>query len=168
MYFQILSQMKKQLNQVVGWLAAATSYAESRSFDPNVFLSLRLAPDQFPLIKQVQIACDTAKLMTSRLTAKEAPKHADDEQTLEEVRARVLNVISYLDGVSPQDLEAAPTRVISNPRWGGKVMTGADYFIEHAVPNFFFHITHVYAILRHAGVPLGKADYLGPLTQRMP
>ena len=77
-------------------------------------------------------------------------------------------VIEYLDGFSEKDFEGAATRVITQPRWEGKVMSGADYFLEHAVPNFFFHVTHAYAILRHNGVVLGKRDYLGPLSQRAP
>jgi hypothetical protein len=78
----------------------------------------------------------------------------------------VQSVLSYLDGSSPADFDSAATRVISQPRWEGKTMTGADYFMEHALPNFFFHLTHAYAILRHSGVKLGKRDYLGPLTMR--
>jgi len=116
----------------------------------------------------VQIACDTAKLGASRLTGKEAPSHADNEQTLAELRARVASVISYLDGYSEKDFEAASTRSITQPRWEGKVMTGKDYFLEHVQPNFYFHATHTYAILRHNGVPLGKKDYLGALSQRLP
>jgi uncharacterized protein len=77
-------------------------------------------------------------------------------------------VIAYLDGFTAKDFEGAATRVITQPRWEGKVMSGADYFIEHAVPNFFFHLTHKYAILRHAGVDIGKKDYLGTLNLRTP
>src|SRR5262249_6131832 len=135
---------------------------------PNVYLGLRLAPDQFALVRQVQIACDTPKLAASRLSGKEAPSHPDNEQTLEELRARVRAVVQYLDGFSPKDFEAAATRSITQPRWEGKTMTGADYFLEHALPNFYFHLSHVYAILRHNGVNLGKRDYLGALNLRAP
>jgi hypothetical protein len=93
---------------------------------------------------------------------------ADTEQTLEELRARVQSVISYLGGFSANDFESAATASITQPRWEGKTMTGADYFLEHAVPNFFFHLTTAYAILRHNGVSIGKRDYLGALTQRAP
>ena len=86
----------------------------------------------------------------------------------EELRARVKDVVAYLGTFSESDFSEAATRVITQPRWEGKVMSGADYFLEHAVPNFFFHTTHVYAILRHNGVGLGKRDYLGALTQRQP
>jgi len=119
-------------------------------------------------VRQVQVACDTAKLAASRLTGKDAPTHADTEQTIEELKARVTAVIGYLDGLTAKDFEGAATRVVSMPRWEGKVMTGADYFLEHAQPNFFFHVSHTYAILRHNGVALGKRDYLGAITFRTP
>jgi len=80
----------------------------------------------------------------------------------------VQSVLGYLAGFSAADFEGAATRVVSQPRWEGKVMSGADYFVEHVVPNFFFHATHVYAILRHNGVSLGKRDYLGQLSLREP
>jgi hypothetical protein len=168
MYYQTILQMKKMLRQLDKWLDAAAAFAETRKFDPSVYLTLRLSPDQFAFAKQIQTACDTAKLVAARLSGKVAPSHPDTEQTLDELRARARLVVSYLDGFSQQDFEGAGTRVITQPRWEGKVMSGADYFLEHGVPNFFFHLTHTYAILRHAGVPLGKRDYLGPLTQRMP
>ena len=168
MVYATLGQMKKTLGQLITWLDAAAAFAESRSFAPDLFLGVRLTPDQFPLARQVQIACDTAKLSASRLSGKEAPAQPDTEQTLDELRARVRSTIAYLDGFSEADFRDAATRVITQPRWEGKVMSGADYFLEHVVPNFFFHATHVYALLRHAGVPLGKRDYLGPLSQRLP
>jgi uncharacterized protein len=168
MYYAIFGQMKKTLGQLDKWLEAAAAFAQTRSFEPKVLLGLRLAPDQFALAKQVQTACDTAKLAASRLSGKEAPAHPDTEQTLEDLRARVHSVLAYLNGFSEQDFAQAATRVITQPRWEGKVMSGADYFIEHALPNFFFHSTHVYAILRHNGVPLGKRDYLGALSLRAP
>jgi hypothetical protein len=168
MYFAIFGQMKKTLGQLDKWLETATAFATAKSFDPNVFLELRLAADQFNFTRQVQVACDTAKLAASRLSGKEAPTHADTEKTIDELRTRIRSVIAYLDGLSEKDFEGAASRTVTQPRWEGKVMTGADYFVEHAMPNFFFHSTHAYAILRHNGVVLGKRDYLGALTQRMP
>ena len=168
MYYESFLQIKKMLGQVDKWFDIATSYAKEKSFDANLFVGFRLAPDQFAFARQVQIACDTAKLGASRLTGKEAPSHADTEQTLEELRARIRAVISYLDGFSAKDFEGSAARTVTQPRWEGKVMTGADYFLEHVQPNFFFHVSHCYAILRHNGVPVGKKDYLGALTQRMP
>lgn len=168
MYHETFRQMNKQLGQLDQWLDAAAAFAKSKSVEPGTILGYRLAPDQFALARQVQIACDTAKLGASRLTGKDAPTHADTEQTIEDLQARVRAVRAYLDGVSAGDFAGAATRVVTQPRWEGKVMTGADYFLEHVVPNFFFHITHVYAILRHIGVPLGKRDYLGALSLRAP
>ena len=166
MYYAIFSQMKKQLGQLDTWLDAAAADAKAKSFDPNVFLGLRLAPDQFAFARQVQSACDTAKLAASRLSGKGAPTYPDTEQTLEELHARVRSVVAYLDTLSPKDFEGAASRVVTQPRWEGKVMSGSDYFVEHAVPNFYFHLTHAYAILRNTGVNLGKRDYLGALSLR--
>ena len=168
MYYETIGQMKKTLTQLETWLDAAGEHATARSFDPTVFLGLRLAPDQFAFARQVQIASDTAKLAAARLCGKEAPKHADTEQNLEELRARVRSVIAYLDGFSAADFEGAATRHVTQPRWEGKYMLGADYFLQHALPNFYFHSTHVYAILRHNGVNLGKRNFLGPLSQHNP
>jgi uncharacterized protein len=168
MYYEIFGQFKKQLAQLDKWLDAATTFAQSRSFDPNVFAGLRLAPDQFTFARQVQATCDTAKAAASRLTGKEAPTHPDTETTLVELQARIRSVVAYLDGLSAKDFEASASRVVSQPRWEGKVMSGADYFVEHALPNFFFHISHAYAILRHNGVPVGKRDYLGALSLKAP
>jgi hypothetical protein len=168
MYFQIFGQMKKELAQLDKWLDAAATFAQTKSFDPNILLGMRLAPDQFAFVRQVQSTCDTAKLASARLAGKEAPKHADDEKTIDELHARVKSVIAWLDGLTEKDFEGAASRTITQPRWEGKTMTGADYFVEHAVPNFYFHLTHVYAMLRHNGVEIGKRDYLGQLTFTLP
>ncbi len=168
MYFEMFGQMKKQLRQIDAWFDAAVAHGKARSFDPNVLVGMRLAPDQFAFARQVQIACDTAKLAASRLTGKEAPAQADTETTLDELRARVHSVLAYLDGLTAKDFEGAAARTVTQPRWEGKVMSGGDYFLEHALPNFYFHMTHVYAILRHNGVSVGKRDYLGALSLRAP
>lgn len=166
MYYEIIGQMKKQLGQLDKWLETAATHAETKKFDPNVFVTLRLAPDQFAFARQVQAACDSAKLAASRLSGKEAPVHADTETTLADLRTRVKSVIDYLDGFTAKDFEAGSTRSITQPRWEGKTMTGQDYFVEHALPNFYFHLTTAYALLRHNGVSVGKRDYLGTLTQK--
>jgi hypothetical protein len=166
MYNELFGQMKKQLGLIEKWLDMATAFSKTKSFDPNVFVGFRLAPDQFPFSRQIQIACDTAKVGASRLANKEAPSHPDTEQTLDELRARVRTTIAYLDTFTEKDFDGAATRTVTQPRWEGKHMKGADYFLEHVVPNFFFHLSHVYAILRHNGVDVGKRDYLGPLSLR--
>jgi uncharacterized protein len=162
MYTQLFGQMKKHLGQVDKWLVAAATFAKEKSFDPNLFLEQRLVLDQFPF------ACDTAKLAAARLAGKEAPSQPDSEKTIDELRARVATVVAYLDGFTAKDFENAATRTIGQPRWEGKTMSGADYFVEHALPNFYFHVAHAYAILRHHGVPIGKRDYLGALSLRAP
>ena len=168
MYYEMFGQMKKQLAQISVWFDAAESLATERGFSVDLFLEQRLAVDQFALVRQVQIVCDTAKLGASRLTGKEAPKHEDNEKTVAELRTRLAAVIAYLDSFSEADFATAAEKSITQPRWNGKTMTGADFFREHAVPNFFFHLGHTYAILRHKGVKLGKRDYLGKLTQAVP
>lgn len=168
MYFETFGQMKKQLGQIDKWLEAAKAHAAAKKFDESVYAGLRLSVDQFPFARQVQITCDTAKLAASRLTGKDAPSQADTETTLDELSARVKSVIAYLDGFTAKDFESVATRTVTQPRWEGKIMTAHDYFLEHALPNFYFHFTHVYAILRHNGVSIGKRDYLGTLSQRMP
>ncbi len=166
MYHRLFQQFEKSLGQLDKWLEAAGAVAKAKSFDPNVFLGLRLAPDQFAFARQVQAACDTAKLAAARLTGKEAPAQPDTEQTLDELRARVKSTVGYLQSLTAPDFAGAAERSVTQPRWKEKSMTGADYFVEHALPNFFFHLTHAYAILRHNGVSIGKGDYLGALTMR--
>jgi uncharacterized protein len=166
MYAQTFAQFKKQLGQLDAWLSTATDYAKSKNFEPDLFATLRLAPDQFPLARQVQIACDTVKLSASYLTGKEVPAQEDNEKTLPELQARVRSIMALLDGFTAKDFEGAATRVVSQPRWKGEWMTGADYFVEHTVPNFYFHLTTAYAILRHNGVSVGKRDYLGKQSKR--
>ena len=166
MIYDAILQMKKMLGQLDKWLEAATAFSQKKSFDPNTLLGARLAPDQFPLVRQVQSTCDTAKFAAARLSGKEPPKHEDNEATIEALHARIHAVIAWLDGFAAKDFEGAETRVVTNPRWEGKVMHGADYFNEHSVPNFYFHLVHTYAILRHNGVDVGKRDYLGTMSLR--
>ena len=168
MYSETFSQFKKQLGQLDKWLGMAAEYASSKKFEPDIFLTLRLAPDQFPLARQVQIACDTVKLTVGYLTGKPVQPQEDNEKTIAELQARVRSTITLLDGLTPQDFDGAATRVVSQPRWKGEWMTGADYFIEHTIPNFYFHLTTAYAILRHNGVAVGKRDYLGAQSKRPP
>jgi hypothetical protein len=168
MYFDTLGQMKKQLGQMDKWLAIATTYAETKKFDPNVLVTARLAPDQFAFARQVQAACDTAKLAASRLTGKDAPAQPDTEATLPELSARIKATLAYLEGFTAKDFDGADQRTVTQPRWEGKIMTAHDYFLEHALPNFYFHLMTAYSLLRHNGVPVGKRDYLGALSQRLP
>jgi len=168
MYFEMFTQMKKQLLQLDKWLESATAYADAKKFDAKNFLSLRLVVDQFPFSRQVQAVCDVAKLGASRLTSKAAPTHADDESTMEQLRERIKSTVTYLDTFTASDFANVATASITQPRWEGKTMTGADYFLEHVIPNFYFHLTTAYALLRSSGLGIGKRDYLGALTQHPP
>ncbi len=154
------TKMLKNLNLI---LDKAATFADAKKIDMDVLLNARLAPDQFPLMRQLQIACDTAKLGAARLAGKEAPMHEDTQKTLPEIKARIQDVITYLGTFKAEDFQGAHERKITQPRWEGKYLTGAEYATEHALPNIYFHITTAYSILRHNGVEVGKKDYLGEM-----
>ena len=157
------TKMLKNLNLI---LDKAATFADAKKIDMDVLLNARLAPDQFPLMRQLQIACDTAKLGAARLAGKEAPMHEDTQKTLPEIKARIQDVITYLGTFKAEDFQGAHERKITQPRWEGKYLTGAEYATEHALPNIYFHITTAYSILRHNGVEVGKKDYLGELPYK--
>jgi hypothetical protein len=165
-YYASVKQLGKMLANLDRWLEKAVAHAKAKSFDPDVFVTSRLAPDQYPLVRQVQSAADNAKFAAARLTGKEAPKHPDEEKTIDELRARIRSVLAYLEPLKESDFEGAATRPVELTFMPGKVMTGADYFVEMASPNFYFHLVTAYAILRHNGVDLGKIDYIGSLTMK--
>lgn len=160
------TQFIKMLTNLQGILDKSAGYADSKKFEMGVLLEARLAPDQFNFIRQIQIVCDTAKLGASRLTGKEAPTHADTEKTLAEIKARIDSTISYLRGFTPKDYAEASARHISQPRWEGQYLTGEEFVLNHLIPNFYFHISTAYSILRHNGVDIGKKDYLGKMPFR--
>ena len=164
--YPFVLEMKKLLRNLDGCLDKAVAYAGTRKFDPNVLMQTRLAPDMFPFVRQVQSACDSAKFAVSRCSGKETPSHPDTETTIDELKKRIATVVSYLDTFSAKDFDGADDRSVTTPRWEGKSMTATNYFVEHAQPNFYFHMTTAYAILRHAGVDVGKRDFLGQMTWR--
>jgi len=159
-------QFIKMLKNLSAILKTGEEFAESKKFDVAVLLNSRLAPNQLNLIKQIQIATDTAKLCAARLTnnMNTVPTHADDETTLAELQTRILSVIDYLATYNEQSYSEANSAVITHARWGEKHMIGQDFATQYAIPNFYFHVSTAYAILRHNGVELGKVDYLGELT----
>lgn len=163
-YAASIAQMKKMLTNLDKWIEASVAFAQKKSFDPNTLTAARLAPDQYPLVRQVQSACDAAKFAAARLAGKDAPKHPDTEQTIDELRARIRAVTSYLDTFKEADFAGADTRRIELSFLEGKYFVGHDYLVELVLPNFYFHVAHAYAILRHNGVDLGKRDYIGALT----
>ena len=168
LYAITVTQYRKVLDNLSACLAKAATYAESKKIDVEVLLNSRLAPDQFNLIRQVQIACDTAKFGAARLCGKEAPSHPDTEKTLEELQARIKTVQAYLDTFTEADFAGAADRHISQPRWEGKYLTGLEFAVQHSVPNIYFHVTTAYSILRHNGVDVGKKDFLGVMPLKSP
>jgi hypothetical protein len=164
MYYDItVPQLSKMLRNLNAILDKAAAYAETKKFDVDILLQSRLAPDQFNFIRQIQIACDTAKLGISRLTGKEAPVQPDNEKTLSELKSRVESVVSYLEKFTSKDFVDVSSRRITQSYWDGQHLTGDEYLTQYLLPNFYFHITTAYAILRHNGVDVGKKDYLGKL-----
>lgn len=161
LYDITVTQYSKMLGNLSQFLSKAAEYADAKKFNVEVLLNSRLAPDQFNLIRQVQIACDSAKFGASRLCGKEAPSHPDTETTLAELQARIKTVQDYLATFTPADFAGAEERHVSQPRWEGKYLTGLEFAIQHSLPNVYFHITTAYSILRNNGVDLGKKDFLG-------
>jgi hypothetical protein len=166
LYEITVPQFTKMLHNLSHIIDKAVQNSTERKFDIDVLLNTRLAPDQFNFIRQVQIACDTAKLYASRMTGKEAPVNEDTEKTLPEVKARIEQTIGYLNTFKAEDFKGAEERKISQPRWEGKYLTGFEFATQHAIPNIYFHVTTAYAILRHSGVPVGKKDYLGEMPYK--
>jgi hypothetical protein len=166
MFEVTIPQSVKMLQNLKKILDKAQVYADAKKFDVSVLLNSRLAPDQFNLIRQLQIACDTAKLGASRLSGKEAPSHDDSEKTLAEVQARIDQTISYLQNFKPNEFTGSEEKRISQPRWEGKSLSGQEYVLQHWLPNLYFHITTAYSILRANGVDCGKKDYLGEMPYK--
>lgn len=167
MIFELtVTQFTKMLENLTGILDKAAGFADGKKIEMDVLLQSRLAPDQFNLIRQIQITCDTAKLCASRLTTKKAPVHADTEKTLGELRARIESTLTYLKTFSSKDYADAAKRHITQPRWEGQYLTGEEFVQNHAIPNFYFHLTTAYAILRHNGVEIGKKDFLGKMPYK--
>ena len=164
--YPIVVEIKKLLGQMTTWIDKAEAHAASKGYEANVLLQARLAPDMFPLVSQFQSACDSAKFAAAFATGKEPPSHPDTEQTFAEIRARIASVIDYLGTFNAGDFEGLDSREVKRPRWEGRSMRASDYLLEQATPNFFFHFTMAYALLRHNGVDLGKRDYLGKLSLR--
>ena len=146
--------------KMLNGLKAVLKKAREHGLDEKTLLEDRLAPDMFPLAKQVQVATDNAKGVVGRLTKVEAPKFEDTETTLAELDARIDKTIAFLQTVKEEDFADAPKAQVTLPWFPGKFMTGYDYAREYAIPNFFFHVATAYAIIRKNGVAIGKADYI--------
>ena len=156
----------RMLGNMLRWLDSAEAHAQARKFDSANYLGLRLAPDMLPLVRQIQIATDTAKGCVARLAGVELPKWDDNEASFDELRSRLRRCIEYVSSIPAGQIDGSEEREIVLPMRQGEPrrFNGEGYLRHWALPNFYFHVTTAYALLRHAGVDLGKADYLGPLT----
>jgi hypothetical protein len=167
LYDLSVPQFAKMLRNLDRWLEAAGVYAQAKKFEPDQLVSQRLAPDMFTLSRQVQSACDAAKFACAYLTGKQAPSHPDTEKTLGELRARINTVIAHLETFKREDFVGAADRKVAPPWLGGKWLPASDYLVQAALPNFYFHVTTAYDILRHSGVDtLGKTTFIGQLPLR--
>ena len=160
---ETIAQFAKMLGNLDRWLATGVAFAEKKKFAPDVLAQSRLSPDQYDLVRQVQAACDQAKFAAAYLSGGKAPSHPDTEKTIDELRARIGACLEYVRSVKPDAYAGAAERRVAPPWLQGKWFVGADYLRQLAVPNFYFHVTTAYAILRHNGVELGKMDYIGDM-----
>jgi len=146
-------------------LDKAQAHAEAKKLDPAVLGSLRLIADMLPLARQVQIACDTAKGALARLAGVEIPKHEDTEQTVAELKARIAKTLEFIQSVPAAKLDGSEEReVVLKMRGQDVKLAGLQYLFGHAYPNFYFHVTTAYNILRANGVDIGKRDFIGSFT----
>jgi len=154
---------KQMLGGLAGVLSKAEAHAGARNIDPQVLLQSRLFPDMFALLRQVQIACDFARGVSARLAGAELPSVADDETSFAQLQARIQSTLEFLDGLPVAAFDEAASREIvlrpGTPK--ERRFAGSPYLLSYGLPQFFFHITTAYAILRHNGVELGKKDYMG-------
>jgi hypothetical protein len=161
-YAAAVPPMLRMLNNLSAILDKAAAHAEARKIDPDVLLNMRLSPDMWPLLRQVRVTCDFAKAASSRLAGREPPKWEDNERTIADLKARIARCCELLAAANPSEFEKAEERTVTfDTRDGPVTLVGAEYLSNVALPNFYFHATAAYAILRHAGVSLGKLDYLG-------
>jgi hypothetical protein len=163
-YQHAVVQPSKMLRNLTAWLAKAVSFAEAKGASPDGFLGFRLAPDMRPFSFQVQVACDAAKFTAARLAGVEAPRLEDNETTIAELQARIASTLEFLDGLDEAQFEGAAEREVRLSFLPDKWIRGDDYLLEFAIPNFYFHVTTAYDLLRLAGVAVGKQDYIGGLT----
>ncbi len=162
MYAVAIPPMRRMLDNLSAILDKAAAHAEARKIDPEVLLGMRLSPDMWPLLRQVRAASDFAKATASRLAGREPPKWEDGEKSFADLKARLARCRELLSEASQADYDGAEQREVTFQADGSSMtMKGADYLSNFALPNFYFHATAAYAILRHAGVDLGKTDFIG-------
>lgn len=156
-----LPPIMHSLNALSHVLDKAQGHCDENNIDPAALLTARLYPDMFTCTRNVIVSCDTAKGMAARLTGLENPSFSDDETTFEELQARISKTLAFLATVPEDAFDGADERKVLLKTFRGDFeFTGADYLVTHAIPNFYFHMSTTYNILRHNGVPLGKIDFL--------
>jgi uncharacterized protein len=162
MYESSAPVFARMLNNLTAILKKAEASAEARKIDPSVLINDRLAPDMFPLTRQIQIATDAAKGCVARLAGVEVPSYPDTETTFPDLYARIAKTVAFIEGVDAAAMEGTADKSYTiKMRTGDLTMTGRELLLNFANPNFYFHITTAYLILRHNGVDVGKPDYLG-------
>ncbi|MEX6501067.1 DUF1993 domain-containing protein [Pseudomonas zhanjiangensis] len=162
MYQASIPVFTRQLNNLSTLLGLAAADAEARKIDPSVLLNARLAPDMFPLVRQVQIACDSAKAGIALLAGIEAPQQTDDETSFADLQARIAATLAFLQGIVPGQIDGSEARDLILKRCDKEThFLGQAFLLDHVMPNFYFHYTTAYAILRHNGAAIGKRDFLG-------
>jgi hypothetical protein len=162
MYAATVPLFTRMLTNTLGFFDKAEAYATERKFDVNILVAARLAPDMNPLSFQVQAATDRPKLALARIIGKPAPSWPDDEKTIADLRARIRKGLDYFSSLTPADLEGTDDKMIPLKIRGEDVVWPAqDYLLNNVYPNFYFHVTTAYDILRHNGVPIGKRDFVG-------
>lgn len=156
------------LNALSALLDKAAAYAEAKRIDPAALLNTRLFPDMFAFARQVQSTCDQAKNASARLAGIDPPAYEDNEKTIAELKARIAKTIAFLKTLDTNSIDASADREITFPLGPNKGhMKGADYLNHFALPNFYFHLTTAYDILRHCGVEVGKRDFIGTIPMRV-
>ena len=164
MYQASVPVFVKMLTNLKGVLQKAAAHAQARKIDDAVLVNARLYPDMLPLSKQIQIASDVARGTAARLAGAEPPSYEDNEKTLTELIARIDRTIEFLRTSKAAEIDGSETREIMRPvRGEPHKFSGVNYLLQYALPNFFFHTTTAYAILRHNGIEVGKQDYLGKM-----
>jgi uncharacterized protein len=161
MYQASIPHFVRMLGNLSAILDKASAHAEAKNIDQTVFINARLAPDMYPLSRQIQVSADMAKACAARLAGIEIPRYEDSETTLADFKARIAKTVAFLHSVSADQIDGSEDRTVTIKMYDQTVVyTGQHYLLEIIIPHFYFHVTTAYAILRHHGVDIGKRDYI--------
>jgi uncharacterized protein len=164
LYQSSVPVFERGMNAFLAIIDKALAHAETKKVDPSVYLQTQLRPDMFPFVRQIQIFCDAAKNGSARIAGVEPPKYEDNEATFDEVKARIHKTLDFIKTLKASDIDAGANREVMFPVGPNKMkMNGGAYLLHNVLPNFYFHLTIAYAILRFNGVDIGKRDYLGTI-----